>query len=190
MLDDFLTTTEKPCRSRIENQTSIAWKPPPPGSFKVNVDGALFLKTKQAGVGVMVHDEEGILIAAMARKLDLPLRALATEAKALEIRVTFAEEVGLRDVVFEGDLQLIINAVHGIREAEALIQNIIHGVLRKAQCFGTFDFLHIKRQGNAPAHLLAQHAQNVENMVVWLEDCPSQVAHACTHDVLVFQRTE
>ena len=137
-----------------------------------------------------MHDEEGIVIATMARKLDLPLRALVMEAKALEIMVTFAEEVGLRDVVFEGDSQLIINAIHDIREAKASVQNIIHGVLRKAQCFRTFNFLHIKRQGNAPTHLLAQHAQNVENMVVWLEDCPSQVAHACAHDVLVFQRSE
>ena len=190
MLDDFLTVSEKPRRLRIENQTNVVWKPPPPGFFKVKVDGALFSKTKQAGVGVMVCDEEGAVIVAMSKKVDLPLGALATKAKALEIRVTFIEEVGLKDVVFEGDSQLIINVVHGIGEAEVSVLNIIHGVLRKAQCFRTFDFLHIKRQENAPAHLLAQHAQNVENMVVWLEDCPNQVAHACAHDVLVFQSSE
>ena len=110
---------------------------------------------KQAGVGVMVRNEEGIVITAMAKKLDLTLGALATKAKALEIGVTFAEEVGLKDVVFECDSQLIINAIHGIREVEASVQNIIHRMLQKAQCFKTFDFLHIKRQGNALAHLLA-----------------------------------
>ena len=102
----------------------------------------------------------------------------------------FAEEVGLRDLVFEGDSQLIINAVHSIGEAAAYVQNIIHGVLRNAQCFRNFDFLHIKRQGNAPAHLLAQHAQYVENVIVWLEECPSLVAHACAHDVSGFQVSE
>ena len=56
--------------------------------------------------------------------------------------------------------------------------------------FRKFDFVHTKRQGNAPAHLLAQHAKNVENMLVWLEECPSQVAHACAHDVLTLQRSE
>ena len=103
----------------------------------------------------MVHNKEGNVIATMSKKLDLPLGALETEAKALEIGVKFAEEVGLRDVVFEGDTQVIINAVHSIREALTSIQNIIHGVLRNAQCFRTFYFLHIKRQGNASAHLLA-----------------------------------
>ena len=137
-----------------------------------------------------MHDEEGNVIAAMSRKKNLPLRVLEMEAKALEIGVKLVKEVGLRDVVFEGDSQLIINAVHGIREAEASVQNIIQGVLQKGQCFRTFDFLHFKRQENARAHLLAQHAQNVENLVIWLEDCPSQVAHACAHDVTVFQPIE
>ena len=45
-------------------------------------------------MGVIVHDEEGNVVVAMCRKI---------EAKALEIGVKFAEEVGLRDVVFEGD---------------------------------------------------------------------------------------
>ncbi|KAK7854409.1 hypothetical protein CFP56_032247 [Quercus suber] len=30
---------------------------------------------------------------------------------------------------------------------------------------------------NVPARLLAQRAQIDENLVVWLEECPSQVAH-------------
>ena len=190
MLDEFLSVSEKPHKQREVSQSNAAWKPPPPGYYKINVDGALFTKTKQAGVAVIARDEGGAVVAAMSRKLEYPLGALAIEAKALEIGVTFAEEVGLRDVVFEGDSLLIFNAVHGIGEAEVSVLNIIHGVLRKAQCFRKFDFVHTKRQGNAPAHLLAQHAKNVENMLVWLEECPSQVAHACAHDVLALQRSE
>ena len=136
-------------QKRSESPSCVVWKPPPPGVFKVNVDGALFSKTKQAGVGVLVRDEDGNVIAALARKLDSPLDALATEAKALEIGVSFAEEVGLRDVVFEGDSLLVINTVQGIDEAEASVRNIILGVLRNVQRFRTFDFLHTKRQGNA-----------------------------------------
>lgn len=53
-------------------------------------------------MGVTVRDKEGNVLAAMSRKVALPLGALETEAKALEIGVKFSEEVGLRDVVFEG----------------------------------------------------------------------------------------
>ena len=95
------------------------------------------------------------MIAALSRKLDLPLGTLEIKAKALEAGIQFSEEVELRKVVFESDLLLAINAVHGVEEAAASIQHIIHGVLRKVQGFETFDFLHTKRQGNVPAHLLA-----------------------------------
>ena len=190
LLADFQAANERPSKQETENQPMATWLPPPQGSFKVNVDGALFSKTKQAGVGVMVRDEQGNVIAAMSRKLDFPLGALETEAKALEIGVNFAKEVGLRDVVFEGDSLMVINAVHSSGDAAASVQNIIHSVLRNVQCFTTFDFLHTKRQGNAPAHLLAQHAKYVENVIVWLEECPSLVAHACAHDVSGFQFSE
>ncbi|KAK7820652.1 putative ribonuclease h protein [Quercus suber] len=102
-LENYHSANVKPSQSSSDTQNSAVWKPPPPGYFKVNVDGALFTKSKQSGVGVIVQDEVGNVVAAMCRKLDLPLGALETEAKALEIGMTFAEEVGLRDVVFEGD---------------------------------------------------------------------------------------
>ena len=98
--------------------------PPPPGYFKVNVDGALFAKSNQSDVGVIVRDGDGNVVAAMCRKLDLPLGVLETEAKALEMGVVFAEEVGLRDS------QVLINAVHGTGEAASLVLNIIQGVLQ------------------------------------------------------------
>ena len=43
---------------------------------------------------------------------------------------------------------------------------------------------HVKRQGNAPAHLLAQHALHVVDYNAWLEECPSFIEHACAHDVI------
>ncbi|XP_030930265.1 uncharacterized protein LOC115955973 [Quercus lobata] len=187
LLEDYHFANVKPSQSSSNTQNIAICKPPPPSYFKVNVDGALFAKSKQSDVGVIMRDEDGNVVAAMCRKLDLPLGVLETEAKALEIGMTFAEEVGLRDMVFEGDSQLIINAVHGTGEAVSSVLNIIQGVLRKAQCFRTFDFLHTKRQGNVSAHLLAQHAQKVESLAVWLEECPSQVAHACAKDISLFQ---
>ena len=48
----------------------------------------------------------------------------------------------------------------------------------------TFDISHVKRQGNVPAHLLAQHALHVEDFHAWLKECPSPIVHTCAHDVL------
>ncbi|XP_050246522.1 uncharacterized protein LOC126694332 [Quercus robur] len=73
LLEDYHSANVKSSQSSSNTQNIAIWKPPPPGYFKVNVDGALFAKSKQSGVGVIVRDEDGNVVAAMCRKLDLPL---------------------------------------------------------------------------------------------------------------------
>ena len=68
------------------------------------------------------------------------------------------------------------------------ILSLKRSTLHKA--FRTFAFSHTLRQGNVPAHLLAQHAASVENYVAWLEDCPSHIEHTCAHDVFSFLNFE
>ena len=83
----------------------------------MNVDGAVFTKRKQVRVGVVVRDGEGQVIATLCKKLDNPLGPLEAEAKAMEIGVTFARDIGVREVTFEGDSLVICNAIHGLTEA-------------------------------------------------------------------------
>ena len=53
----------------------------------MDVDGAVFSKRKQAGVGVVVRDGAGQVIAVLRRKLYTLLGPLETEAKAMEIGI-------------------------------------------------------------------------------------------------------
>ena len=66
------------------------------------------------------------------------------------------------------------------------VQNIVAGTLHLVKGFRTVALSHTKRLGNVPAHLLAQHAANVENYFAWLEECPSHVELACNDDVSPF----
>ena len=142
------------------------------------------------GIGVIIRNDKGEVIAVMSKRMAVPLGALETEAKAMETAVRFAADVGIRDAIFEGDLLTIYNALHGLSSTSAAIQNIVTGILRQAQSFKTFAFSHIKRQGNIPAHVLAQHACNVDDYVTWLEECPSQIVSACAQDIRVSHISE
>ena len=77
----------------------------------INVDGALFSSKKQAGIGVVIRDVEGRLMAALCRKINAPLGALEVEAKAYEAGLLLARHLGLRDRVLEGDSLTISNAL-------------------------------------------------------------------------------
>ena len=134
-------------------------------------------------MGVVIRDEEGQVIAARCRKLYTPLGPLESEAKAMEMGIMFAREVGIKDVLFEGDSLVLNNAIHGLNEIDPSVQNVVRGILQCVQGFCTFGFSNTKRQANAPAHALAQHAVNVEDFLVWLEESPSCIVHACMQDV-------
>ena len=50
---------------------------------------------------MVARDHEGQVIAAMSKKLWVPLGPLEAEVKAMEEGILFAWDVGLQDVIFE-----------------------------------------------------------------------------------------
>ncbi|KAL0011885.1 hypothetical protein SO802_006993 [Lithocarpus litseifolius] len=69
ILDEFQVANEKPQTTRESIAMEIKWCPPHLGSYKVNVDGAVFTKQKQVGIGVVIRDSAGEVIAALAISL-------------------------------------------------------------------------------------------------------------------------
>ena len=161
------------------------WKPPDLERYKVNVDGAIFKHRKKAGIGMVIRDEFGEVIATLSKIVNAPLGVVEIEAKAMEAGVSFARDVGIREVVFESDSLIICKALQGDGGAPSSIQNVLKGILELTTSLRSFSFSHVKRQGNVPTHLLAQFAKELENYVVWLEECPSFLEHACAHDMSV-----
>ena len=70
-------------------QRAMTWSPPPRSLFKINVDGAVDKAIGKEGVGVIVRDELGRVVAAMCRNLDAPLGAIEIESKAIEVGLLF-----------------------------------------------------------------------------------------------------
>ena len=111
------------------------------------------------------------------------LGALETETKALEIGMHFALDVGIRNTVFKSDTLEVINAVEGITSSSSSTQFIVDGIHQQACMFRACCFTHTKRQGNVPAHMLAQYSKFLVSYVAWLESCPSHIMQACAQDL-------
>ena len=65
--------------------------PPPQNMYKVNVDRAVFSARKDVGIGIVVRDCHGLVMAAMSMKVSAPLGPLEVEAKAFEAGLIFAK---------------------------------------------------------------------------------------------------
>ena len=72
VLDEFQIANERPQSTREPFPNEIKWCPPQLGCYKVNVDGAMFSKRKQVGIGVVIHDSASEVIAAQSKKLAFP----------------------------------------------------------------------------------------------------------------------
>ena len=100
-LEEYLTANNdvRPYRELVE----AMWQLPKPPWYKANLDSATFEHQKEARIGVVIWDHHGAVVAALSKKLKVPLGALEMEAKAMEEVVEFAWNMGIRDCVFESD---------------------------------------------------------------------------------------
>ena len=60
----------------------VWWKPPNQGMFKINFDEAIFAEDKCSSLGVIIRDEEGLVIASMATQVPQQLQSIEIEALA------------------------------------------------------------------------------------------------------------
>ncbi|XP_075659274.1 uncharacterized protein LOC142629186 [Castanea sativa] len=137
------------------NHLEVAWTPPTFPSYKVNVDAARFMAQKAVGVGVIIRDHEGNFIAGLSQIFHAPLGTVEAEGKAFEAGIIFAKQMGIRDLVLEGDSLIVVQALKQVSNAPLTVSSLIYGILAECNDFRKVCFSHVKRQGNRPAHLLA-----------------------------------
>ena len=61
----------------------------------------------------------------MSQQIYAPLGPLEAKAKAMEAAVIFAKDIGIRDVIFEGDSLQVCNATNGCSLAPPAIANVL-----------------------------------------------------------------
>ena len=128
----------------------------------------------------------GGVLAALGMQLLLPLGPIEAEAKAMDVAISFAKDIGLREVTFESDSSVLIGALSDTSKVPISIENIITGIQNKQQHFRQHQMLHVRRQGNTPAHHLARHAKGLDNFVICIEETLSFIESAVIQDALLF----
>ena len=79
--------------------------------LKIIFDGAIFAEEKSSGLGVIIHDRKGLVIVSMATRVPQQLRPVEIEALAASKALEFASELGIANVVLEGDSQVVMSAL-------------------------------------------------------------------------------
>ena len=173
-LTEFRLAQEPPV-TELRSSGAPRWYPPQNSQHKVNYDGALFKEIWQAGVGAVVRDVDGRVCGALSDRMALPGTVEEVEAIACRTAVRFALQLGLADVVFEGDSETITATINSGSPCFSSFGHILDEVRKLALNFVSVLFVHVKRQGNAVADKLAKASKTIPCPHVWSNDIPSDV---------------
>lgn len=119
------------------------------------VDAAVFVRQSSVGIGVIIRDDKGRLEAAMSKKIQAQLGVVEAAVVAHEVGLLFAKDIGIHNIIIEGDSLIIHNALCEMSNPPSSVVAIIQGMQDLCKEFQGVEFSHVRKQGNMPAHLLS-----------------------------------
>jgi hypothetical protein len=162
-----------------ENSCSgrVRWEKPPLGVLKLNWDAALHTETQTMGVGVVIRDDRGDCVAALARVVPYIADLLTAETVAAWHAAQLICEKGYQKVLFEGDCLSIISDLKKEDPSGNGGGLLISDMKFLLSTIEVINFQHVKRDANKAAHCLAKFA--ITHMIdkVWVKHCPPIIQH-------------
>ena len=169
-IEDTATTNALP--SPYAQHTPTTWMAPGAHSYKLNFDGATFVEEDTAGIGVVIHNDAGLVMASLSQRIPLPASVIKVEAFA-EIRaMEIALELGFDNVTLEGDSKVPVKTLNDGGNTLAHYGNLTVDILFVTSHFSKVQFSFVRRQYNRLAHSLARHASMIQQMSIWMEEVP------------------
>ena len=131
---------------------------------------------------MVIRDSEGMVIAALSERISLPSTVEDVEALACRKAISFAIEMGLQDVIFEVDSEIIYRHLVSDSTCMAAFGHIIEDSRRLITSLRKVSFSHVRRNGNRVADKLAKLAKYLYEPQVWIEDIHRDVTDYVTLD--------
>ena len=128
--------------------TTTRWLPPLAGYLKVNFGGAIFKEKSLAGLGCIIRNDKGLVMATFTQIIPLPTSVEAVEVLAARNATGFAQELSLDQIILEGDSETTIRALSRGGWESLSFGHIIKDINFFGLAFKSLSFSHTRRLGN------------------------------------------
>ena len=166
------TATTNALLSPQAQRTSTMWMAPETHNYKLNFDEATFAKDGAAGIGVVIRNDDGLVITSLSQRIPLSASVIEVEALAARRAMEFALELGFDNMTLEGDSKVLMKTLNARGNTLAHYGNLIADILVLTSHFSKVQFSFVRRQCNRLAHSLARRASIIQRMSVWMEEVP------------------
>ncbi|XP_042974791.1 uncharacterized protein LOC122306429 [Carya illinoinensis] len=147
----------------------LAWEAPSQGKLKINWDADLDKTSCRAGVGAVVRNWEGKVLATMRMNHSLYPDPFLAEAYAAHQATIFLKSMGWQDVIMEGDSLQLVNCLNSKEEADSYAGVLIKAARVNLDSFTVWTTSHVKRTCNSVAHALCQDALSIGDSITTVD---------------------
>lgn len=103
----------------------VRWSALMRGCVKINWGIAVKIVQQKMGIGLIIWDYQGDIMACLCSSQSLLSHLIVVEYIALRRAITFCMELGFVSTQFEGDSQILINAINSEVESEAWFGHLV-----------------------------------------------------------------
>lgn len=132
-----------------------AWKPPAINQLKFNWNTSLNYRLNTIGLGMILKDFKGDILASACCNKPNQYRPVIVEALALRKAVLISQDLGLTQVIFEGDCKIVINAATSRETINSKLYSLIHDIQSLLSHQLTWKIQLDYKETNKVAHNLA-----------------------------------
>lgn len=148
------------------------WRPPDDGCVKLNTDAGFDAGNCTESTGVVIRDNFGRVVAAVARWFDGVPDALTAEALAAKEGIELAVELGLERVILEVDCLGLVNLLKDTEASRSSIGGLCFDIAELGNNFREFRVEWVRREANSVAHACACRVSSSERSFFWLDSIP------------------
>ncbi|KAG6626244.1 hypothetical protein CIPAW_15G035300 [Carya illinoinensis] len=159
------------------------WQPPTWPFIKVNFDAAYDKDSNRMGMGIIVRDSEGGLQACLPAPREQIFSVFQAERAILHRALELCVELGMNQVIFEGDVKVVIDAINSKCEDNSWLGQEIEDIQQLMELHPTWRLSFVYRSTNNTAHTAVKVAIKEFEETVWLEDGPEVVITSILNDV-------
>ena len=132
---------------------------------------------------MVIRNGDGLVIATLSHPLNQAFKVVEIEALAASRALEFAADIGLDNVILEGDSKVVTQALETKDVGLAAFGLLIRDACTLAGNFSDVSYSHTKRKSNKVAHSLVKLATNLADCVIWMEEVPPSIYHFVQADL-------
>jgi|UniRef100_A0A2N9HI72 hypothetical protein len=170
-VEEFLDSNNRADHPITNNPPT--WTPPPNPQYKLNVSWQRFKTRASLGIGAVIRDSKGALMAAYCEEIPCAGDGLHNAARSLQKSLIFGQEAGFTHIIVEFSHPLLKSLITADEVCLSELEDTLAQIRVCSNFFHHIAFNSISRSCNKAAKSLAIYAKEITEPSIWIEEGPA-----------------